>query len=142
MANQNNEFGAFLAGFVLGGLVGAAVSLLLAPQTGEDTRAEIHDRSIELRERATETAEQVRTRADEMVIEAQKRAEEMAAQSKTKADDLLKHSQTLLEEQKNKIETVVKARVKKDGQVVELPLDGLGESPVENTGEASATASE
>jgi gas vesicle protein len=30
----------FLAGLIIGGLIGAAAALLLAPQPGEDTRAE------------------------------------------------------------------------------------------------------
>ena len=38
MAQNDNDFSAFLAGFVVGGLVGAAVALILAPQSGEETR--------------------------------------------------------------------------------------------------------
>ena len=38
MGDNNSDFGAFLAGFVIGGLVGAATALLLAPQSGEETR--------------------------------------------------------------------------------------------------------
>ena len=35
MANDD-DFGTFLAGFVIGGLVGAAVAMLMAPQSGEE----------------------------------------------------------------------------------------------------------
>ncbi len=37
--SERDEFGAFLVGFVIGGLSGAIVSLLFAPQSGEETRA-------------------------------------------------------------------------------------------------------
>jgi gas vesicle protein len=35
---ERDEFGAFLIGFIIGGLTGAAISLLMAPQSGEETR--------------------------------------------------------------------------------------------------------
>ena len=48
--SDRDEFGAFLVGFIVGGLTGAVVSLLFAPQSGEETRALIKDKSIELRD--------------------------------------------------------------------------------------------
>jgi gas vesicle protein len=35
MAEQDNGFGTFLVGFIIGGITGAVVSLLYAPQSGE-----------------------------------------------------------------------------------------------------------
>ena len=58
--------GSFLAGFVIGGLIGAGVALLMAPQSGEETRALIADKSIELRDRASETATDYQTKAGEL----------------------------------------------------------------------------
>ena len=49
MSERDNDFGAFLAGFVVGGVIGAIAALLLAPQSGEETRTMIYDRSIELK---------------------------------------------------------------------------------------------
>lgn len=37
----------FLAGFIIGGIVGAALALLLAPQAGAETRAQIRQKSLE-----------------------------------------------------------------------------------------------
>ena len=56
MADRDGDFGAFISGFVIGGLVGAAVALLLAPQSGEETRTLIRDRSIEIRDQVEQTA--------------------------------------------------------------------------------------
>lgn len=94
--NSSSEIGAFLSGFVIGGLVGAAVALILAPQSGEETRTLIHDRGIELRDRAMESAEDVR-----------KRAEEAAAQARTRAEELQAKSKTLIEEQRGKITAIM-----------------------------------
>lgn len=54
MSDNNNDLGAFLAGFVIGGLVGAATALILAPQSGEQTRMQIANRSQDLRESGEE----------------------------------------------------------------------------------------
>jgi gas vesicle protein len=40
---KNSGFGSFLAGVVIGGLIGAALGLLIAPRTGEEFREEIGD---------------------------------------------------------------------------------------------------
>ena len=51
---SESSFGAFLAGFIIGGLVGAAVALILAPQSGEETRTQFTERSAEWRNRVNE----------------------------------------------------------------------------------------
>lgn len=38
---KDSGFGSFLAGVVIGGLIGAAIGLLLAPQTGEELREQV-----------------------------------------------------------------------------------------------------
>jgi hypothetical protein len=60
MADNDSDIGAFFAGFVIGGLVGAAAALVLAPQSGEETRAQIRQKGIELRDQTVETAEETR----------------------------------------------------------------------------------
>lgn len=65
--SERNGFGLFLVGLLLGALSGAVAALLLAPQSGAETRSMIKDRSIELRDKAQQTAEQARARTDEVV---------------------------------------------------------------------------
>ncbi len=40
---KDSGFGSFLAGAVIGGLIGAALGLILAPQTGEELRGHVND---------------------------------------------------------------------------------------------------
>ena len=62
--SERDEFGAFLVGCIVGGLTGAVAALLFAPQSGEETRAVIKERSIELRDKASVEAEEAWKRAE------------------------------------------------------------------------------
>jgi gas vesicle protein len=98
MADQDTDFGAFLVGFVVGGLVGAATALLLAPQSGEETRAYIKDKSIELKDRAAETIEDARARTEVALDDAKARADSAYAEVKARTAELSK-----LTKQKDKV---------------------------------------
>jgi gas vesicle protein len=78
--SERDEFGAFLVGFIVGGLSGAVVALLFAPQSGEETRALIKDKSIELRDKAQISAEEAIARAEAAAADARARADELARQ--------------------------------------------------------------
>ena len=60
MASNDNSAGAIVAAFVLGAIAGAAVALLVAPTSGEETRRMIGERAREGREKAEEAARQGR----------------------------------------------------------------------------------
>ena len=51
-----------LAALVVGGLVGAGVALLLAPQSGKRTRQQIADLAEDLKDYATDLTDKVRTK--------------------------------------------------------------------------------
>ena len=59
MASNDNGAGVLLA-FLAGAAVGAAVALLFAPATGEETREYLNQRAREGRERAADAARQGR----------------------------------------------------------------------------------
>lgn len=61
MSDDNNT-GAFLTGFLVGGLVGAAAALLMTPQSGEDTRLQLQDRGIELKSQFGDVATGIQER--------------------------------------------------------------------------------
>jgi gas vesicle protein len=120
MSDQDTDLGAFLAGFIIGGLAGAAAALLLAPQSGEETRVLIREKGIELKDRAVETYEETlaraeraldeaRVKAEQAIDETRIRAEELASLAKEKASDLQQRGQVVLEEQKNRIGSAIDA---------------------------------
>ena len=80
MSDNNNDLGAFLAGFVIGGLVGAATALILAPQSGEETRGQIANRSQDLRSTSGDRLTQYRQMAGDYSNTARERAQEISGQ--------------------------------------------------------------
>lgn len=79
MNDNGQSFIGFLVGFIVGGLIGAAVALLYAPQSGEETRAVIRDKSIELRDMASESAAEYKARADKTISDLNVKVGELQA---------------------------------------------------------------
>jgi gas vesicle protein len=110
--SDSNDFGAFLIGFIVGGLTGAAVSLLFAPQSGEETRTLIHDKAIELRDRAAETVEEARQHAEEALEDAKQKTEEWTKLAKQQADELLHKGEQAIDEGREKLVETIKPKDK------------------------------
>ena len=55
--NGANAGSAVVAGLVIGGLAGAGAALLLAPQSGKETREQIQQKTVELRDQAAKKVE-------------------------------------------------------------------------------------
>jgi len=87
--NSGSEIGAFFAGFMVGGLVGAAAALLLAPQSGEQTRDQIKQKSIELQGKAEDSITDARAKAEAVAADIKRRAEEPAVLFREQVPDLL-----------------------------------------------------
>ena len=81
--------GDFLAGLLVGALVGAAAALLMAPQSGEETRTLIHDKGVELGHKADELSVEARQRAVELQARMQQAVEEGKATATQKKEELL-----------------------------------------------------
>ena len=82
-----NYLGTFLAGLVLGGLVGAAMAMLLAPASGPDTRRQIKEKSLELKSQAEQQVEEARKRAEELQERSRVVLEEQKAKLNQAIDD-------------------------------------------------------
>lgn len=87
--SDHDDFGSFLVGFVVGGLTGAVVALLFAPQSGEETRAVIREKSIELRDMASQTAEEALAKAEAAAADAKKRYEELSADVRSRSQEVI-----------------------------------------------------
>lgn len=95
MSENNSDFGAFLAGFVIGGLVGAATALILAPQSGEQMRDQIAHKGQELRQLGEERVQHYRELADAYTEEYRHKAEEVVADARER----IAHTGEVIQEQ-------------------------------------------
>ena len=80
--HTNNNILSILGGMLVGSLAGAVTMLLLAPQSGKDTRKQIQEKGIELRDRTTElvgdTMTQVRSKANKITVGLKERVQELS----------------------------------------------------------------
>lgn len=104
---ENNDFGAFFAGLVIGGLVGAAAALLSAPKSGEETRTIIKEKGIELRDRAVEVSSEARHKAETALEEARVRADDALIDLRVKAEDLARTTKERAIEIQQKVKPTV-----------------------------------
>ena len=65
MSNNSGSSGMLVA-FIIGAVAGAAVALLYAPATGEETRRRIAEKAREGREKAEDLARRGREAADDL----------------------------------------------------------------------------
>ena len=61
--------GSVLLSFLLGGVVGAGLALLFAPQSGRETRQKIKDLTDDVKEKSAEYVNQVKEKAASLVEE-------------------------------------------------------------------------
>ena len=106
---SGGDFGSFFSGFLMGGIIGAAVALLMAPQSGEETRKLIRERGIELYDMGEEALEkaaaEARTRADELT----KMAREQATELRGRAEQLRSRGEAAVEDLRLRGEAAVEA---------------------------------
>jgi gas vesicle protein len=99
--NGTNIWG-LLGGMLIGGLVGAGTMLLLAPQSGEKTRAQIKQKSLELRDQTTEAVEAA-------VAQAGDKARQIKAEVSKQTKELEQRGQDIVDGQKKRWSPVVDA---------------------------------
>jgi gas vesicle protein len=92
---HNSNILSVLAGLLIGSLAGAVTMLLLAPQSGEETRMRIKEKGIELRGRTTEMMEdamaQVRSSRDKLTMGGRQKARELLHQGQALVVEQLEH---------------------------------------------------
>jgi gas vesicle protein len=84
--NTSNDLGAFLAGFVIGGLVGAATAIILAPQSGQETRAQITAKGEELIQAGGEQYQHYRDMANSYTQEYVEKANDVVSQTRQQVE--------------------------------------------------------
>ena len=86
MKYEENEFstssGSWLLSFILGGLIGAAVALLVAPKSGRQTREQIKDIAEDAKEKAADYYDKAR----EQISTAMQKGAEILEQKKAELE--------------------------------------------------------
>ena len=101
--SEDNDFLAFFTGMIVGGLIGAATALLLAPASGEETRAVIRDKSIELKDKAVEYGQDVQLRTEKALEDTREQLDVVIEDLRDRVKEL---SQIVKEEQEQAAETL------------------------------------
>lgn len=69
MKDEGYSSGSVLLSFLLGGVVGAGLALLFAPQSGRETRQKIKDLADDVKEKSAEYVHQAKEKATSLVEE-------------------------------------------------------------------------
>ena len=67
MRDEGYSSGSVLLSFLLGGVVGAGLALLFAPQSGRETRQQIKDLTDDVKDKTTEYVKQAKEKAASIV---------------------------------------------------------------------------
>jgi gas vesicle protein len=105
---RNNTALGVLVGLLVGGLAGAAIMLLFAPQSGKKTRKKIEDKSIELRDMTSglveDTVSQVRSKANKFMTAGRKNFKEFKHQGQELVLEQLDHVSAAVKAGKNAVQ--------------------------------------
>ena len=83
MSNESDKVGLFASGLILGGIIGSALGILYAPDSGKRTRKRIQRRSDELVDDVVKYAQQSKDKAEDIVEDGKKRVEELLDEATT-----------------------------------------------------------
>ena len=86
---KQNSGSLFFVGLLTGGLVGAGLALLLTPQSGEETRSQLRDKSLGLKEGATKSLAEANQRAQEQAAIWQEKSQEVLEKGKQTATEAI-----------------------------------------------------
>lgn len=88
------SIGKFVTGFAIGSIVGGLIGVILAPQSGEETREMLADKSKDICSKAHDAVSEIQTKADGIVSDMQ-----------SKGDQLISKLQEVINKQKQPEET-------------------------------------
>lgn len=97
MYNRNNAF-SMIFPYVIGALIGAGIALLMAPQSGQDTRNLLLNKGTEVKDRAVGTVGDTRERASKALDEVTHSAKESLTSLRNRSGDMIDEQKSRVEE--------------------------------------------
>ncbi|HPZ08890.1 MAG TPA: YtxH domain-containing protein [Candidatus Eremiobacteraeota bacterium] len=120
----------FFLGFLTGTLVGAAIAIILAPQSGEETREYLKDQAILIKDKASEVASDMRDKATEIAGEVKDKADKMRDKAVVIATEV---KQSVMES-RDKLKSAISS-AKKDEKLVDETESETSEEDKKENGE-------
>ena len=85
---MSNQIEGFVKGVIIGGLIGAAIGILYAPQSGRKTRRDINDKAEELLEKAKKEYEAALKKSGKAYESAVKQLKYLESSAKEKVGEM------------------------------------------------------
>ncbi len=101
--SERSGFGSFFAGFIAGAVAGAIATILYAPNSGEETRDVLKNKTEDILGKANISVDDAYKQAEVAAREARDRFETLASTTRKKAEDITRRGQVILEEQINNL---------------------------------------
>lgn len=95
---ERDSFGSFFMGFIAGAIAGAIVTILYAPNSGEETRGTLKNKKDELIEKANLSVDDAYKQAETAAQNARDSFEALASTTRERAEDVTRRGQVILEE--------------------------------------------
>jgi len=99
--NRNDSGASFLSGLVIGAFAGAIIALVLAPQSGEETRELIIGKAQEAKGKALDLASDLRDLANQLADDLRKQAEDLSRRTREAYETGGKRVETAVHAAKN-----------------------------------------
>ena len=94
-----------MSGLLIGGLIGAGTALLFAPQSGERTRANIQQKTIEIRDKTADTVK-------DAVSQVKSKTRQVTSDVLGKAQEFTQHGRETLENKFDEVSQTVSSKQK------------------------------
>lgn len=87
----------FTLGLLTGAIIGSAVALLYAPDSGSNTRGKISYRLSSYADELDKLINQLKNEKEKFTSDAKKKSDDVVTDAKKRADDLIKEAEALLQ---------------------------------------------
>ncbi len=104
--------GTVILSFILGGVAGAAVTALLTPRSGPETRERLREQAYYVKGEASRVADEVRDKASELL----EKSKELVEEKKAILESALEAGKEAMEREKEKLLTKIKREASEEAE--------------------------
>lgn len=139
---EDSSAGSFLLGALIGGVIGAATALFLAPKTGKEMRDDLSTQANQLKDKSIELSSIAKDKATEYSSVAKDKANEFASTAKEKTEEVTQTIQDQSDQLTDKIKSmkdgIASSEDEEEIEFVEIAKDKIDKIEKETTKTAEA----